>query len=1227
MYSNNDLQNINLNSMVKKILFLCLLVFTGMTTAIGQTSLEGSISDKETGEPILFGTVAIYKGESLVTGTETDLDGNYFLSTIDPGTYNLEVSYVGYTTMRQTGVIVKAGKVNRINFEISQEGILMEEIVISEYKAPLIELDQTTSGGMVTSEKIKNLPSKSVNAIASTTAGLSSVDDGAISVRGSRTDATAYYVDGIRVMGLVPQSEIDQMQVITGGMEAKYGDVTGGLISITTKGPSPKFSGGLEAETSQFLDPYGYNLLSAYLSGPIYKREGESLIGFRFSGQYLQQLDDNPSAVGVYRLSEDKIQALEAEPTVAFGGSVIPSGTFLSNSDIGNIVDEATGERDGSTLKYSPNEDRWGIDLTGKIDAKISKNIDVSLSGSYANSKNRFTPGGWGLANWTHNPYTYNNRYRGNFRIRHKLGAQGAGSNRSIEEKANSSASLIRNAYYTIQVGIEKVQGRTEDLTHEDRFFNYGYFGKTDREWTDVIDVVDTATWEGNPIQMPWGQWFDFVGYREEVGDFTADENINTTLNKYNDINGRLYSSTSVIWDDLYSNVGQVYNSSSKSEAEILSMNFTFGMDFLPGGSRAGRHNIQFGLTYEQRTSRYWQIAPQRLWEVARLYANDRHIIGVDTDDVIGKIDDPFGLGYSFNKYNTKIVDNPDLLFYKKVREVTGQTLHDYVNVDGLNPADLNIDMFSATELNDNGLLYYYGYDYLGNPSSSNTNFNSFFGAEGRKTFPVGANMPIYGAAYIQDKFSYKDIIFRLGLRVDYYDANTSVLKDPYALYEIEDASAFYDRTGITQPSSIDDNYKVYVDGEESDGIVGFRSGDQWFLPNGTSTEGNVLFAGKLVYPSYVGKAGTATERILDIKDPLFEYETSFEDYTPQYNYMPRIAFSFPISDEAGFFAHYDVTVQRPQSSTIATARDYYYFEDNVIGIFGNPNLKPERTVDYEVGFQQKLTASSALKVSSYYKELRDMIQSRIYPHLPAPVNSYEGYDNIDFGTVKGFSFSYDYRRTGNLEFQVAYTLQFANGTGSNANSSRGINNRGNLRYLIPLSYDERHRISTVIDYRYAGGKRYNGPSIAGYNIFENAGVNMLITAVSGRPYTRTFNPQPFGGSGFLGSINGARLPWYFNIDLRADRDFNIKNKAFVNVYFRVQNLLNIKNVLGVDSVTGSAEDSGYLVSHFGQDRLNDVEATGRPVDNFLDMYSWRLLAPGFYSSPRRMYIGATVSF
>jgi len=1222
--------------MVKKILFLSLMVLLGVTATFAQTSLEGKVTDKETGEPILFGTVAVYKGTSLVTGTETDLEGNYILSTIDPGTYNLEVSYVGYTATRLNGVVAKGGKVNRINFEISQEGQILDEIVIKEYRAPLIELDQTTSGGTVTSEKIKNLPSKSVNAIASTTAGLSSVDDGAISVRGSRTDATAYYVDGIRVMGSggIPSSEIDQMQVITGGMEAKYGDVTGGLISITTKGPSSKFSGGIEAETSEFLDPYGYNLLSAYLSGPLLKRGGESLIGFRFSGQYRYLLDDGPAAGGVYRLSEEEIAKLEEEPTIPFGGSTIPSGTFLSNESIGDYIDGSDGPRDGSTMKYRPNENQWGLDLTGKIDAKLSRNIDISLSGNYAKNVNRFTPGGWSLMNWTNNPYNYSDRYRVNLRFRHRLGTQGAGPRPNPGDAVKSSSSLIRNAYYTLQAGYEKSWSRSEDLKHKDNLFNYGYFGSQERYWEPAIEVIDTNGYKGTPIEVGPNFFMDYVGERQVDGEFTRNEDINGVLSKYNDINGRLYSSTLTVWDDLYTNVGQVYNSFSKNESNRYSMNFTVGFDFLPGGSRAGRHNIQLGLTYEQRENRAWSIAPRRLWEVARLYANDRHIIGVDVTNPTGETID--SLGFAFNVYKN-LLEDPDKLndlnFYKAVREKTeiwgGSTvpLDEYVNIDAIDPSMLTLDMFSASELNDNGIVGYYGYDYLGNKIDSDVNFNNFFDSLSRKTFPVAPNVPIYGAAFIQDKFSFKDIIFRLGLRVDYYDANTSVLKDPYALYEIEDAGAFYERTGQAKPGSIDDDYKVYVDSGESDGLIGFRKGDQWFLPNGTSTEGKILFAGKLVYPSYKGKEGTNEERILNIQDPDFKSSTSFEDYTPQFNYMPRIAFSFPISDEAGFFAHYDVTVQRPQSNTLSTARNYYYFEDNITETYNNPNLKPEKTVDYEVGFQQKLTNSSALKVSSYYKELRDMIQSRVYPHLPAPINSYSGYDNIDFGTVKGFSFTYDYRRTGNLEFQVAYTLQFANGTGSDANSSRGINSRGNLRYLIPLNYDERHRLSTVIDYRYAGGKRYNGPRIMGYGIFENAGLNMLITAVSGRPYTRRFNPSPFGGSGYVGSINGSRLPWFFNVDLRADKNFNIQNKAFVNVYFRVTNLLNIKNVLGVYPVTGSPEDSGYLVSHFGQDRLNDIEATGRPVENFLDMYSWRAHAPGFYSNPRRMYIGATVSF
>nr|HQU55688.1 TonB-dependent receptor [Saprospiraceae bacterium] len=413
----------------------------------------------------------------------------------------------------------------------------------------------------------------------------------------------------------------------------------------------------------------------------------------------------------------------------------------------------------------------------------------------------------------------------------------------------------------------------------------------------------------------------------------------------------------------------------------------------------------------------------------------------------------------SYEQFQTLVDEDPNLLFYKKVRDLTGQSVHDYVNVDALNPDDLSLDMFSVQELTDQGVIDYFGYDYLGNKIGNNVTFNDFFTSvypDGRRQFLVAPNQPIYGAFYLQDKFTYRDIIFRVGLRVDRYDANTKVLKDPFSLYEIMNASDFYASTGQARPAPVEDDFKVYVDGDNSNKVVAFRRDEQWYYPNGTAAnDGNLIFGGEIVHPKYVDPEA-------DIKSRDFDPNTSFTDYTPQVNWMPRLAFSFPISDVANFFAHYDILVQRPPSNTLTTALDYYYFEDAGRTPSNNPALRPERTIDYEVGFQQKLSQSSALKISVYYKELRDMIQTRTYLYIPAPVNTYTGYGNLDFGTVKGFSFQYDLRRTANLEMTANYTLQFADGTGSNANSQRGLTTRGNIRTLLPLSFDERHRFVTT---------------------------------------------------------------------------------------------------------------------------------------------------------------------
>lgn len=131
----------------------------------------------------------------------------------------------------------------------------------------------------------------------------------------------------------------------------------------------------------------------------------------------------------------------------------------------------------------------------------------------------------------------------------------------------------------------------------------------------------------------------------------------------------------------------------------------------------------------------------------------------------------------------------------------------------------------------------------------------------------------------------------------------------------------------------------------------------------------------------------------------------------------------------------------------------------------------------------------------------------------------------LSFATVNAFSITYDLRRTGNIQMNLSYTMQFADGTGSDSESSRGLGSRGIQRSLFPMNYDERHRISAIMDYRYSSGTAYNGPTIGNMDVFANTGVNIAAIAVSGRPYTAALQPEAFGDSGIRGAIDGARLP------------------------------------------------------------------------------------------------------
>src|SRR5690606_37765138 len=182
----------------------------------------------------------------------------------------------------------------------------------------------------------------------------------------------------------------------------------------------------------------------------------------------------------------------------------------------------------------------------------------------------------------------------------------------------------------------------------------------------------------------------------------------------------------------------------------------------------------------------------------------------------------------------------------------------------------------------------------------------------------------------------------------------------------------------------------------------------------------------------------------------------AFEDYKAQISVMPRIAFSFPVSEESSFFAHYDILTKRPTTGVRFDPYEYQFIQTRG-EIINNSNLKPEKTIDYELGFQQVLSRTSSIKISAFYREQRDNVQLiNVVEAYPA---TYRTFGNRDFGTVKGLTVAYDLSRTGNVRMTAAYTLQFADGTGSDATSMAGLINAGlpNLRAIFPYSFDQRH--------------------------------------------------------------------------------------------------------------------------------------------------------------------------
>lgn len=276
---------------------------------------------------------------------------------------------------------------------------------------------------------------------------------------------------------------------------------------------------------------------------------------------------------------------------------------------------------------------------------------------------------------------------------------------------------------------------------------------------------------------------------------------------------------------------------------------------------------------------------------------------------------------------------------------------------------------------------------------------------------------------------------------------------------------------------------------------------------------------------------------------------------TPKYSFAPRLGISYPITDRSSVYFSYGHFYQLPNLGDMYTNADYTRLAllqagGVDYGVLGNPDVKPERTVQYEFGYKNAVTNTLGVSVNLFYKDIRDLLGTQFV--ITYTGAQYARLANIDFGNVAGFTLTLDQRRLGPVNASIDYTWQMAQGNSSDPQETARLAQAGiDARpQSVPFNWDQRHTVNMTIE--------LTEP--------ESYSVSAVLRYASGQPYT------PSIGLGLTGQIerNAGRKPDCFVVDLRAEKYFNIYGWN-MSVFARVFNLFDTRFFNGfVFANTGS---------------------------------------------------------
>ena len=317
----------------------------------------------------------------------------------------------------------------------------------------------------------------------------------------------------------------------------------------------------------------------------------------------------------------------------------------------------------------------------------------------------------------------------------------------------------------------------------------------------------------------------------------------------------------------------------------------------------------------------------------------------------------------------------------------------------------------------------------------------------------------------------------------------------------------------------------------------------------------------------------------------------------------PRVGVSLPITDKGIFHFSYGHFYQMP------TLRNLYresYFGAGLAPTVGYPDLKPEKTVLYEFGFQQQFGNLIGMDINLFYKDIRELLalQSIRYDSPQYGPSNYAIYLNKDYGSSKGLTLSVTkrYDPVSKTRIWLDYTYQKSEGNSVKSaafyfSTLSGIEEE---KLIVPLSWDQSHLLNTTVIIGNPGGTTLG-----------------LIGKIStGWPYTPSIPT-----ANYVPEPNSGRKPIQRNMDLKIERRVSIGSRK-VSLFARVYNLFDIRNARYVFDDTGSPK---YTYEYRSLQETEQFKAHyGEPGIHTWEEYITR---PQYYSSPRSFKIGFSLDF